>query len=142
MERVFQEFPMMIYHSVEKPVIVKDKSELDGYLAKGWRKEPYQFSKMERLEREINWHEEETLRLKGELAMLKEDMKIPEGQPPAPLVESKPDEFFEDDVPTVTVPISSLVKGQGHDELIPPVPEPVQVPPEVPTKAPSRRIRK
>jgi hypothetical protein len=141
MERMFQEFPMMVFHLTGDTAVANNQTELNDYLAKEWRKQPFQFSEVERLEREINWHEEETLRLKGELAVLKEDMKIPEEQPPAPLVESKPDEFFEDDVPTVTVPISSLVKGQGHDELIPPVPEPVQVPPEVPTKV-SRRIRK
>jgi hypothetical protein len=96
-----KDYPMMIFHISQKPIIINNSDELNMYLAKGWKQDPFQINEIDRLNKEINWHEEEGRRLQEELDTLTAEMNI---------------------VPTVSVPVSSLVKGQGHDEMIPPVP--------------------
>jgi hypothetical protein len=57
------EFPKMIYHCVEPPVIVKDKEEEQAYLAKGWSTTLQTFDEIKALKAKIAYHQSEVTRL-------------------------------------------------------------------------------
>jgi hypothetical protein len=107
-EYVFQEYPMWIYHFAEKAKIINTVDELTSYLAKGWKKEPFQFAKMEELKKKIQYFEGVILDLQCELDELMEKENVP-----ASLVES--DLESKDD--QVAPSISQLVGAPAKEEV-------------------------
>jgi hypothetical protein len=69
----YQEFPRMIYHAAQGEKVVNNESELNGFLVKGWQKEPINAEDQEAVIKEkINWHTKELEILKVSLRRLYE----------------------------------------------------------------------
>ena len=58
-----QEFPQMIFHVVEPPMVVKDKQELEKYLSQGWAMTSQEFDQIKMVQAKIAYHESEVARL-------------------------------------------------------------------------------
>lgn len=75
------DFPRMIYHVVDAPVIVYDKVELDDYLEKGWSLTPVLFDEIKALQAKIAHHKSEAARLTKVLdELMSEDEQMREAQ--------------------------------------------------------------
>ena len=68
------DFPRMIYHIVEDPIVVRDEQELDRYLKQGWAKTPVVFNEINALKAKIAYHESEAQRLKSVLAIVEKNL--------------------------------------------------------------------
>jgi hypothetical protein len=64
------EFPQMLYHIVENPIIVQNKQELDKYLEQGWSKTPKDFDEIKLVKAKIKYHQSEVERLEEILEKL------------------------------------------------------------------------
>lgn len=64
------EYPKMIYHIVEEPIIVQDKDEESKYLNRGWSISPVQFDEIRAVEAKIAYHKSEVDRLSDILGVL------------------------------------------------------------------------
>lgn len=69
------DYPRMVYHVVESPVIVYSDEELQFHLDRGWSRTPKDFSELEALKAKIAYHQAEAERLADKLIELEDLLK-------------------------------------------------------------------
>ena len=71
----YYEYPRMIYHPVQEPVIVMTKEELEEYVAKGWTTDTGKRNEIAYLESVIKKTEDELKTMRNNLRFLKSEGK-------------------------------------------------------------------
>lgn len=69
----YQEYPRALYHSVKGTVVVCNDEECNAKLSAGWQKILIELTEEGKLQQEIDYHENEYIRLKGMLQTIKEE---------------------------------------------------------------------
>lgn len=90
----YQEFPRMLYHTIEGETVVNSQEEMEEKLKAGWKKEQVSVSEEEKIADKISWHKAEIVKLEEKL----DDLRS--------FDELKEDEEEEEDERNVTVSVT------------------------------------